>query len=85
MTQITYTEMKKNIDSVLQKLEDDRAPITVTRKGKPFVIMTAEDYDSLSETLHLLRSPENAKRLREAEQDFQDGKKNYHERTLIEE
>ena len=36
----------------------------ITRAGKdPVVILSLADYESLKETAHLLRSPENARRL----------------------
>ncbi|MCK6620748.1 MAG: type II toxin-antitoxin system prevent-host-death family antitoxin [Calditrichaceae bacterium] len=86
MTTISYTELRDNIEAILKKLSESDEPIKITRKGStPFVLMSLKDYESLKETLHLLRSPENAERLRRAEEDFQAGKRNYQERELIEE
>ncbi|MFQ5638284.1 MAG: type II toxin-antitoxin system Phd/YefM family antitoxin [bacterium] len=84
MLTISYTKMQNNIEAILKRLDDDRIAITVTRKGKSFIIMSADDYTSLEETLHLLRPPNNANLLKRAEDDFQEGK-NYHAHNLIEE
>jgi len=86
MTTISYTELRDNFEAILQKLSESDEPIKITRKGREsFVLMSLKDYESLKETLHLLRSPVNAERLRKAEEDFQAGKRNYRERKLIEE
>jgi len=43
---------------------DSRAPLVVTRQNaRPVVILSLEEYESIAETLHLLRSPANAERL----------------------
>jgi len=43
---------------------DRRAPLHITRQNARTVVMMSEDeYDGIMETLHLLRSPANAKRL----------------------
>ncbi len=86
MTTISYTELRDNIEAILKKLSESDEPIKITRKGNAsFVLMSLKDYESLNETLHLLRNPQNAERLRRAEEDFQAGKRNYRERELIEE
>ncbi len=41
-------------------------PARITSKSGDAVLMSAGDYDSWQETVYLLRSPENAKRLMEA-------------------
>jgi antitoxin YefM len=41
--------------------------VVITRAGhEPVVIVSLEDYQSLKETVYLLRSPENARRLLES-------------------
>jgi len=45
----------------------DRAPVIITRKREQsVVIISLEEYEALEETSHLLRSPVNARRLRDA-------------------
>lgn len=46
---------------------EDRASVIITRAtGEPVIMLAKEDYDATLETLHLLRSPRNAERLRDA-------------------
>ena len=84
MTTLTYTDVKKNFNALMEKVCDDHAPITVTGNGKkPVVILSLEDYSAIEETLYLLRSPRNAERLVRAAKDLEAGR-NYQTRELIE-
>ena len=50
--------------SVLDEVIDDRGCVIVSRTGKEDVaILAASELSSMLETLHLLRSPANAKKL----------------------
>ncbi len=50
--------------SLLTRIEQENAIALVTRRGhKDIAILPAEELTSLVESLHLLRSPENARRL----------------------
>jgi antitoxin YefM len=41
-----------------------RTPLFITRpKGKDMVVMSKEEYESMQETFHLMKSPKNANRL----------------------
>ena len=52
---------------VLDAVVDDREEIVIVRAGKePVVIVSLDDYQSMKETAYLMRSPENARRLRES-------------------
>jgi antitoxin YefM len=59
------TELRNHLAKYLDQVHEDHTPMIVTREGgKPAaVIMSFEDYTSHEETMHLLRSPNNAKRL----------------------
>ena len=51
----------------MDQVADDREPIVIRRRGKePVALIAADDLESLVETAHLLRVPENARRLMEA-------------------
>jgi len=48
----------------MDKVSDDRSPLIVTRRGgKAVVVLSLEEYRGMEETLYLMRSPANARRL----------------------
>jgi antitoxin YefM len=64
MDTVSYSELRQNLKAHLDKVCDDRAPLTVTRrKGEPVVVMPLSEYEGLEETLHLLSNPANAEHL----------------------
>ena len=64
MNSISYSRLRANLKSALDKVCDEREPIVVERKkGGDVVVLSREDYESLQETAYLLRSPANARRL----------------------
>ena len=67
MKAITYTAARENLASTMQRVCDDHDPVIITRRrDQAVVMMSFDDYESLEETAYLLRSPKNAKRLRQA-------------------
>lgn len=72
--EISYTQARANLTDTLNDVEDNRSIVVIRRKGRPGVALIAEDeLTSLMETVHLLRSPTNAKRLFEAIEEVQSG------------
>lgn len=62
---VTLTELRANMASHFDKVEQDRTELVVTRQNhEPVVIMPLAELEGLRETLHLLSSPANADRLR---------------------
>lgn len=60
----TYSSLRENLASVLDKVIDDQEIVIVKRKGsEPVALVPALELSSLMETAHLLRSPSNAQRL----------------------
>jgi antitoxin YefM len=60
----TYTRLRENLASVLDQVSEDREVVIVRRRGAQDVaLIPADELSGLMETAHLLRSPENAKRL----------------------
>jgi len=58
----------------MRKVNEDHAPVVVTsQRGKPVVIMSLDDYQSLEETAYLLRNPKGAQRLLESVVELQNG------------
>ncbi len=68
MRSISCSEFCKSIASALDKVVEDREPVIITReRGKPVaVLMSLDEFTSWEETLDLLRSQTNAKRLKAA-------------------
>lgn len=67
MDPIPYTRLRNELARVLDKVNEDQSTVIITRRrGKPAVLMSMDEYSALQETVHLLRSPRNAARLREA-------------------
>lgn len=55
---------RQNLAKHLNDVLESRAPVTITRQGKgDVVLLSAEEFAGMKETLHLLRSPANAERL----------------------
>lgn len=64
MDAVTYSHTRRHLAAVMDKVNDDHAPVIVTRqKGKPVVVMSLDDYHALEETAYLLRNPKGAERL----------------------
>jgi antitoxin YefM len=60
----TYSALRQNLASVLQRVVDDHLPCIVSRRGHgDVVIMAREDWEGMEETLYLLSTPENARQL----------------------
>ena len=74
MDTVTYTNLRKNLASAIDQVNEDRAPMLITRqKGDSAVLMSLEDYQSIQETLYLMQSPRNAERLQEAVDELRAG------------
>ncbi|MER0214965.1 MAG: type II toxin-antitoxin system prevent-host-death family antitoxin [Nitrosomonas sp.] len=64
MDAISYTAVRANLAQTMEQVCNDHLPVIITRKGAaPVVLISLEDYQALEETLYLLRSPANARRL----------------------
>ena len=64
MHAITYTTVRANLASVMDRVCNDHEALIITRNGEQAVVMLSlEDYKALEETSYLLRTPANARRL----------------------
>jgi antitoxin YefM len=64
MSHVSYSELRKNLAKYMDEVGDSRAALHITRQNARTVVMMSEDeYEGMIETLHLLRSPANARRL----------------------
>ena len=65
MRHVSFTELRQNLKKHLDAACKSRAPLVVTRQnGDSVVVLSLEEYERIDETLHLLRNPANAARLK---------------------
>ncbi len=61
---INYTDARKQLKGLMERVCVDHAPVAITRQGaEPVVVMSLAEYQGLEETAYLLRSEANRKRL----------------------
>ncbi len=83
MNVISYSEARASLKTVMDTVCDSHEAAVVTRqKGDDVVVISKNDYDSIMETLYLLNSPANAKRLTDSVARIKAGQAQ--ERDLIE-
>ena len=79
MDQVNYSFFRSNLSSVLDKVNNDHAPVVVTRQNaKAAVAISLEDYNAYEETAYLMASPKNANRLNRSIQEIENGKLTQH-------
>ena len=60
----TYTEARANLKSLLDEVTENQEQVIIRRReGGDVAMIAADELRGLIETAHLLRSPENARRL----------------------
>lgn len=68
MKVITCAEPQDNLADILDYVIDDHAPVLINNREdkQAVVIISLDDCNAFKETAHLLKSPANAKRLRDS-------------------
>jgi antitoxin YefM len=65
--QTTYTQARAKFAALLDEVTKNREVVIIQRRGgEDVALITADELSGILETAHLLRSPNNAKRLRTA-------------------
>ena len=83
MQSLSISEARANMKALVDRVVADKAPVSITRqKGEGVVMISQSEWSSIEETLYLLQSPANAKRLLESIAQLEAGKGV--ERELIE-
>ena len=74
MEVLNYTEFRQNLAKSLDKVNDDAEIVIVSRsKGKNVVVMDLDEYNAMTETLHIIKNEANRKRLQEAIDEMNSG------------
>ena len=64
ITETTYSNARQSLRALCDEVISTREPIVITRRGAEKVaLISADELSSVMETIHLLRSPKNARRL----------------------
>jgi len=72
---LSYTEARNQFAGLMEMVNRDRHPVSITRKGvSSVVLIAAEEYEAMEATLHLLSTPANSERIRQGLADFAEGK-----------
>lgn len=66
MQTISVSDARADFEALLERVVDDRTPMQIVRPdGKGVILVSQSDWEGLQETVYLLSSPANAKRLME--------------------
>ncbi|MFE7100005.1 type II toxin-antitoxin system Phd/YefM family antitoxin [Streptomyces erythrochromogenes] len=63
---VSADEARKDLFRLIERVNDDHVPVRISSTNGDAVLMSAADYDSWQETIHLLGAPANARRLMQA-------------------
>lgn len=75
MRVVSFSEARKHLKSVLDTVNDDANATIVTRRdADDAVVMSLDYYNSLMETVYLLKSPANASHLADSIAQYKAGK-----------
>jgi antitoxin YefM len=71
---VSFSEARTNLKLVCDRVVDDADHTVITRRDAPdVVVMSLESFNSLIETVHLLKSPANAAHLAKSIEQFRQG------------
>lgn len=75
MRVVTFSHARKHFKDVLDDVNNDADAAIITRRDADHaVVMSLDHYNSLMETVHLLKSPANAAHLTQSIAQYQSGK-----------
>jgi antitoxin YefM len=76
---VSDADFRENPSKYLDEVTDTGAPLHIRRKAGSVVMITEDEFEGWKETIYLLQSPPNAKRLLQAIDDANAGKLQEHE------
>lgn len=75
MQVVSYTDARSRLKELMDSVVDDMTQVVITRqKAESVVMVSLDDWNAISETLHLLSSPRNAERLHTSIRQLDSGK-----------
>ncbi|WP_447525625.1 type II toxin-antitoxin system Phd/YefM family antitoxin [Parasphingorhabdus sp. NYA22] len=75
-----FSKARANLKALMDRVVADKVPVKITRQNGEAVVMISEsEWAGMEETIHLLSSPENARRLMEAIRGLDAGEGEEHE------
>ena len=79
MQTITFSDARNQLKQVLDRVVDDADYTVITRRdAEDAVVMSLDSFNSLMETVHLLRSPVNAEHLARSIAQYRQGQTGEH-------
>jgi antitoxin YefM len=82
MRVISFSDARSKLKSVLDQVVSDADYTIITRRdSEDAVVMSLDQFNSLMETVYLLKSPANAAHLSESIKQYRAGKTKHHELT----
>ena len=76
---VTASEARQRLFPLIEEVNDDQVAVEIVSKRGTAYLVSADEYHSLKETVHLLQSPRNAERLRESIEQAEAGRAEPHE------
>ena len=71
---VSFSEARNRLKAVLDQVVNDADCTVITRRdSEDAVVMSLDYYNSLMETVYLLRNPANAEHLRKSIEQYHDG------------
>lgn len=71
---ISITEARSELFNIADDVQKPDTQYVLTREGKPAVVlMSADEFDSIMETMEILSDPKIMRDIRQAEKDYREG------------
>ena len=75
MDAVSYSDLRQNLKSYMDKVYNDNDPLIITRKNNEnLVLLSIEEYNSMVETSYLLSNEANADHLKKSIGQYEGGK-----------
>ena len=79
MTAMTATAARRDLFSLIRRVNEDAERVEIVSKHGNAVIMSADEYEALATTAYLFSTPVNAARLRQGIADAKAGRHTHHD------